>query len=295
MRPGLGQHTQLKQELKINPRLYQAMDLLYMPLLDLQNHLKQELLNNPFLDMIEPDEEDEEEGVEQQEETSPETEAEKEEKGEIDWEEILLDGFDTGAQPESALVAGADGSFYGTTTAGGLGGHGTVFRLSFAPQIITQPTNQTVLAGTSAAFAVSLFGSQPLFCQWRFNGSPLTDGGNISGSGTSTLTISNVSPLNAGKYSLSVSNALGSITSTGALLAVVSPPVFQTVSQTNGALTLTWSAAPGQTYQLQYKSELASTNWLNLGDAIVATSPAVTASDVIGFNSKRFYRVVLIP
>ena len=55
MRPGLGQHTQLKQELKINPRLYQAMDLLYMPLLDLQNHLKQELLNNPFLDMIEPE------------------------------------------------------------------------------------------------------------------------------------------------------------------------------------------------------------------------------------------------
>ena len=44
MRPGLSQSTQLKQELKINPRLYQAMDLLYMPLLDLQQHLKQELL-----------------------------------------------------------------------------------------------------------------------------------------------------------------------------------------------------------------------------------------------------------
>ena len=100
MRPGLGQHTQLKQELKINPRLYQAMDLLYMPLLDLQNHLKQELLNNPFLDMIEPDEEDEEDGVEQQEEPTPETDAEKEEKGEIDWEEILLDGFDAGGRRE---------------------------------------------------------------------------------------------------------------------------------------------------------------------------------------------------
>jgi RNA polymerase sigma-54 factor len=100
MRPGLGQHTQLKQELKINPRLYQAMDLLYMPLLDLQQHLKQELLNNPFLDMIEPDEEDEEEGETPQEETTQETEAEKEEKGEIDWEEILLDGFDAGGRRE---------------------------------------------------------------------------------------------------------------------------------------------------------------------------------------------------
>ncbi len=100
MRPGLGQHTQLKQELKINPRLYQAMDLLYMPLLDLQQHLKQELLNNPFLDMIEPDEEDEEEGETPQEEVTQETEAEKEEKGEIDWEEILLDGFDAGGRRE---------------------------------------------------------------------------------------------------------------------------------------------------------------------------------------------------
>ena len=43
MKAGLSQHTQLKQELKINPRLYQAMDLLYMPLLDLQQHLKQDL------------------------------------------------------------------------------------------------------------------------------------------------------------------------------------------------------------------------------------------------------------
>src|ERR671934_56559 len=61
MRPGISQSTQLKQEIKINPRLYQAMDLLYMPLLDLQQHLKQELLNNPFLEMVEPEEEDEEE------------------------------------------------------------------------------------------------------------------------------------------------------------------------------------------------------------------------------------------
>ena len=58
MKPGLNQSTQLRQELKINPRLYQAMDLLYMPLLDLQQHLKQELLNNPFLDLVEAEEDE---------------------------------------------------------------------------------------------------------------------------------------------------------------------------------------------------------------------------------------------
>src|SRR5438045_796885 len=99
MKASLSQSTQLKQELKINPRLYQAMDLLYMPLLDLQQHLKQELLNNPFLDMVEP-EEDEEEGEEEETveaETPPE---EKTSNDEIDWEEILLDGFDAGGRRE---------------------------------------------------------------------------------------------------------------------------------------------------------------------------------------------------
>lgn len=91
MKPGLNQSTQLRQELKINPRLYQAMDLLYMPLLDLQQHLKQELLNNPFLDLVEDEEEDED----QEAETAPQNQDEDKRGEEIDWEEILLDGFDT--------------------------------------------------------------------------------------------------------------------------------------------------------------------------------------------------------
>ncbi len=89
----MSQSTQMRQELKINPRLYQAMDLLYMPLLDLQQHLKQELLNNPFLDLVDAEEEDEE--GETEAEAVAETPEEKERGEEIDWEEILLDGFDT--------------------------------------------------------------------------------------------------------------------------------------------------------------------------------------------------------
>ncbi|MBX6333255.1 MAG: RNA polymerase factor sigma-54 [Gemmatimonadaceae bacterium] len=98
MKAGISQSTQLRQEIKINPRLYQAMDLLYMPLLDLQQHLKQELLNNPFLEMVEPEEEDEEDPT-----TDAESAADQQEKqanDEIDWEEILLNGFDAGGRPE---------------------------------------------------------------------------------------------------------------------------------------------------------------------------------------------------
>jgi RNA polymerase sigma-54 factor len=78
--------------MKINPRLYQAMDLLYMPLLDLQQHIKQEMLNNPFLELEEP-------VVAAEEETTKEQQKEEQEKEEqIDWEEILLDGFEAGGR-----------------------------------------------------------------------------------------------------------------------------------------------------------------------------------------------------
>jgi RNA polymerase sigma-54 factor len=98
MRSSLSQSTQLRQELKINPRLYQAMDLLYMPLLDLQQHLKQELLNNPFLDLVEDDEDEDEEETEVAVETQAEVDTKNDD--EIDWEEILLDGFETGGPRE---------------------------------------------------------------------------------------------------------------------------------------------------------------------------------------------------
>ena len=89
---GLYTSQHLRQEMKINPRLYQAMELLYMPLLDLQQHLKEELEENPFLEMTESDVED---GVELKEEGKDDPPDD-----EIDWEGILLDGFDVGGRRE---------------------------------------------------------------------------------------------------------------------------------------------------------------------------------------------------
>ena len=94
MKTGLQQQTGLRQELRINPRLYQAMDMLYMPMLDLQQHLQQELLNNPFLELEEPEEE------EAPEKTTEEEQEEAAKDDEVDWEEILLNGFDVGGPRE---------------------------------------------------------------------------------------------------------------------------------------------------------------------------------------------------
>jgi len=94
MRTGLSQHTSMRQELRVNPRLYQAMDMLYMPMMDLQQHLKQELLSNPFLELLEP----EDEAPEQKDSEQEKEQKEKEE--EMDWEEILLNGFEVGGTRE---------------------------------------------------------------------------------------------------------------------------------------------------------------------------------------------------
>jgi RNA polymerase sigma-54 factor len=97
MRTGLSQHTSLRQELRVNPRLYQAMDMLYMPMMDLQQHLKQELLANPFLELLEPEEEAPEQVAADQEKEQKE---QKEKQDEVDWEEILLNGFEVGGTRE---------------------------------------------------------------------------------------------------------------------------------------------------------------------------------------------------
>ncbi len=102
MKTGLQQHAALSQQLRINPRLYQAMDLLYMPLLDLQQHLKQELLGNPFLELVESEEETEVPLAEE----AKEDKKEAEKNDEPNWEEILLDdGGDQGAPPRDMSEA----------------------------------------------------------------------------------------------------------------------------------------------------------------------------------------------
>lgn len=82
------------------------------------------------------------------------------------------------------------------------------------PTITAQPTNLVVNVGSNATFRVTATGTAPLGYQWRFNGT------NLNGSISSVLTLVNVQSGNAGAYSVVVSNAGGSVTSSPALLAV---------------------------------------------------------------------------
>jgi len=72
-------------------------------------------------------------------------------------------------------------------------------------------------------------------------------------------------------------------------------PVFQNVTLVNGSIELIVNAAPGQTVQLQYKSDLASSSWINLGSPISATSGTMSVTDTPGPDERRFYRVIVQP
>lgn len=65
--------------------------------------------------------------------------------------------------------------------------------------------------------------------------------------------------------------------------------------QTPSTLLLNWSAVGARNYQVQYKTNLNQSGWLNLGSATPATNLTATASDTIGQSGQRFYRVALLP
>ncbi|MBI2946819.1 MAG: immunoglobulin domain-containing protein [Verrucomicrobia bacterium] len=82
------------------------------------------------------------------------------------------------------------------------------------PAITKQPQSQTVTVGANVIFTVATSGSEPLAFQWHWNGAP------IPGATASDLVLRNVQQSDAGNYSVSVSNAVKSVTSEPASLKV---------------------------------------------------------------------------
>ena len=97
------------------------------------------------------------------------------------------------------------------------------------PFLISGPVGQTVNVGGTASFGVTAGGTPPLTYQWYDAGVPMDDTGNISGSHTATLTLSNVLAGDADVYYAVVSNAFGSVTSSVAFISVI-PPAYSVLN-----------------------------------------------------------------
>jgi alpha-tubulin suppressor-like RCC1 family protein len=87
------------------------------------------------------------------------------------------------------------------------------------PKITSQPAGSTNQLGTLHTFSVGATGDFLVY-QWRFNGT------NLVGAVNSSLTVTNIQYADEGIYTVVVSNSVGSVTSVGASLNLLKPPLI---------------------------------------------------------------------
>ena len=188
-----------------------------------------------------------------------------------------------GATSASFQIASAQASDAGdftvvVTNAGGAATSAiatlTVSAVASAPTITSQPQNLTVTAGSSASFSVTVGGTAPFTYQWQ------KENVAIASAAASTITIASAQSGDAGNYTVLVTNAAGSVTSSVATLTVNgsgtgggnSAPVFsaQPVSQTVApGHTVSFAASAGGSPAPAYLWQLSTnggTSWSNLSD-----------------------------
>ena len=187
-----------------------------------------------------------------------------------------------------------------TGAAGFSTGSGSLTVLGLVPPTITvEPVaSQTVYAGQTAQFAVTVVGSQPLTYRWQAGAvgsgvyTNLPNGGIFSGSTTSNLIISPVALGNTADYIVVITNLAGSATSTVATLTVqpTFPPEQITMSGQE-AIGNDWDTGsfwsdgnpasvsaveyPGSTYELLPGSLMRSP----AGTALAYTFPGIVITN----------------
>jgi len=131
------------------------------------------------------------------------------------------------------------------------------------PTITQQPANTATVEGGIATFSVTATGTEPLGYQWKFYNT------NLPGATATNLVLNNVTTNQAGLYSVTVSNAVGTTNSATATLTVIGP-------SSSGTITLVHYNVKGN----------FATNWTTGGPQLQAIGRqlAYLNPDVITFN-----------
>ncbi len=157
-----------------------------------------------------------------------------------------------------------------------------------SPVITTPPANVSVTAPAPATFSVVAIGATPMSYQWRRNGTA------ISGATSSSYTLSPTAVSNSGSvYTVTVSNAGGSVTSTPATLTVSAAPIAPSITTQPASMfafeptAATFSVVATGTSPLSYQ-------WRRNGVAIPgATSASYTLSPTSVGDSGATFSVVV--
>ena len=181
----------------------------------------------------------------------------------------------------SGTTAAQNGSLYHavfTNSIGSTTSNAATLTVNFAPAITTQPASSTVTAGQTATFTVVATGNPAPTYQWASAPSGSSTFTNISGATSATLTVASATAAqNGNQYRVTVTNSVGTVTSSIATLTVQTPPAITTqpssATVTAGA-TATFTAAasgnPAPTVQWQVSTN-GGTSFTPISGATSAT------------------------
>ena len=171
------------------------------------------------------------------------------------------------------------------------------------PSIVTQPSNVTVALGSTVAFSVTVTGSNPLIYQWFKDGSPIPNATN------SSCNFSPAGMASAGSYHVTVTNALGAVTSNSATATIsagvapiiTSQPQSQTIGYfSNAGVNVTAAGSPPLSYQW-YKDGVAIANATSSGYNINSAIPSyaggysVAVSNAFGSATSNAATITVAP
>ncbi len=155
------------------------------------------------------------------------------------------------------------------------------------PSITQQPQVQTAPTGTSVTLSVTASGTEPLQYQWWKDNAP------VPGATSATLVLTAVQVKDAGRYSVKVTNNLGSATSETAQLTVTGGAPELLLDLYAG---LTISGVAGRTYTIQFTTDLTEpAQWRTLATITLLKSTELWFDVNSPAQPRRFYRAVLAP
>jgi hypothetical protein len=193
--------------------------------------------------------------------------------------------------------------------AGSVVSSNAVISLVYGAAIIEQPISVSLRGSTnvadygsttnrSATFTAAATSSSPITYQWRFNGGP------IAGATGTSYTVTNVTLAQDGLYDVVVTDAIGSVPSTPARLAVLLnpiialPPVNQTVvagGDVTFSVAITGNPAPFR-YEWRRGSIVVASNYASASRIDVVTLNTIAAGFILqpGMASSNFQGRIVI-
>ena len=151
------------------------------------------------------------------------------------------------------------------------------------PTITTDLSSQTIGAGSNVTFQVGVSGAAPFNYQWVSNGTDLP------GANSSSLTFNNVGQQQSGTYQVLVSNPVGTASSSIATLSVLNPPGIL-VNLTNQSVpvgsNVTFRVSASGSAPLTYQ-------WLFNGSAVNGATTTSLTMKKVSSTTAGVYQVIV--